>query len=54
MREMKCVKCDQEAEWDFGEGERYCQDHFEEMCDESWWRLVAPLAGWLIQDGGQG
>lgn len=39
---MKCCKCDKEADWDFGD-ESLCQEHFEEMCDITWWELCSPF-----------
>jgi len=33
---MKCIKCKEEAEWDFG-NEAYCQEHWEEECNRLFW-----------------
>jgi len=40
---MKCTECGiNEAEWEFGDDEAYCQMCWEAICDKSWWEQCAP------------
>jgi hypothetical protein len=43
---MLCTKCDEESVIDFGENERYCQLHWEEVCSDDWWKGVDE--GWIF------